>query len=449
MKPFLGSKLAFPLTALALALSACGGGGTSTPASAEKIIVETAPAVPDGLNHRLIVGYQGWFGCPGDFEGNISWLHWFFGEPGLQTMTFDALPSVKGLDPKDLCDTGLKRYDGEKIRVFSSQSPGVVMTHFRWMKEQGIDGAAVQRFVGEFSDPVKLRRVDNVLANVRLAAEANERVFYLTYDVSGAPAATVVDTIRKDWIRMVNELQITKSSAYLRDSGRPVIQLWGFGFVDHPGEPAEVAALIADLKNGAAGLPAATVVGGVPSNWRKLSGDSKSNPAWGAVYRSYDVISPWNVGRFTNESGANSYIGGYADPDRWEAARVGIRYQPVVFPGFSWHNLMMVRGQPKMARLNEIPRTCGNFMWRQVYNLLNANSTMMYVAMFDEADEATALFPVESHLVDLPVGSNMIYLDQDGCSLPEDWYLRVTGLAAKFVRTGVVPSASLDELLKP
>jgi len=31
----------------------------------------------DDLKGRLIVGYQGWFGCPNDFEDNKVWQHWF------------------------------------------------------------------------------------------------------------------------------------------------------------------------------------------------------------------------------------------------------------------------------------------------------------------------------------------------------------------------------------
>ncbi|HEV2099596.1 MAG TPA: hypothetical protein VGR45_11810, partial [Stellaceae bacterium] len=33
-------------------------------------------AAASGLDGKIIVGYQGWFGCPGDFPGNTSWLHW-------------------------------------------------------------------------------------------------------------------------------------------------------------------------------------------------------------------------------------------------------------------------------------------------------------------------------------------------------------------------------------
>ena len=31
----------------------------------------------EGLKGRVIVGYQGWFGCPNDFEDNKVWQHWF------------------------------------------------------------------------------------------------------------------------------------------------------------------------------------------------------------------------------------------------------------------------------------------------------------------------------------------------------------------------------------
>ena len=441
------------------ALFACGAGDGAV-ASADDFAAAVTPAgsnatapLPErrsalsGLDGTLIVGYQGWFGCPEDFEGNTQWQHWFYEDASPRGMRFDALPSVRGLDPQDLCDTGIARLSGGTIQVFSSQRPGVVMTHFRWMKEHGIDGAAVQRFVLELPVAAKLRRTDNVLSNVRLAAEANGRVFYISYDVSGAAAHTVVDSIRKDWARVVSELNVTASSAYLRDAGKPVVQLWGFGFTDRPGEASEVASLIADLKNGAAGLPAATVVGGVPSHWRSLTGDSKVDPAWAGVYRAYDVLSPWSVGRFADDAGADAFVKAIVEPDIAEARRVGVRYQPVVFPGFSWRNLMVNRNPPLAGVLNAIPRRCGNLMWRQVRNLINARADMLYAAMFDEVDEGTALFPLESHAANLPVGAQMIYLNQDGCTLAEDWYLQITGQAASFVHRGIVPPASLTEAL--
>ena len=59
---------------------------------------------------------------------------------------------------------------------------------------------------------------------------------------------------------------------------------------------------------------------------------------------------------------------------------------PVIFPGFSWHNLKAT------LPLNQIPRNGGTFYWRQVYNAISAGCTMLYGAMFDEVDEGTAMF---------------------------------------------------------
>jgi hypothetical protein len=47
-----------------------------------------------GLDGKLIVGYQGWFGCPKDFEDNNAWQHWFVKGVRPEHLTVDLLPSV-------------------------------------------------------------------------------------------------------------------------------------------------------------------------------------------------------------------------------------------------------------------------------------------------------------------------------------------------------------------
>jgi len=405
----------------------------------------------DGLSHRLIVGYQGWFGCPNDFEANRNWQHWFLKGVRPEFLTVDILPSVRGLPPGDLCDTGLPREDGQgTIKLFSAQNPAVVSAHFSWMRDHGIDGAAAQRFIQPVSsDPVRKRRSDHVLTNVQAAAEASGRVFFIVYDVSGADPRTVTDDIRSDWRYLAETLRLTQSRAYLRDHGKPIIELWGFGLGDRPGTPESVAALIADLKSGAHGLTAATVIGGVPAHWRTLDGDAKADRAWSTVYRSYDVISPWAVGRFSDEADADQFVREVVQPDLVETRRLGLRYLPVVFPGFSWSNLMRNRNRPEQAVLNKIPRNCGRFLWRQISDLLKSHVDALYVAMFDEADEGTAIFPAETRADKLPAGTKMVYLNEDGCSLPDDWYLRVTGAAARFLHDSTVPPGRLDAVLQP
>jgi hypothetical protein len=407
-------------------------------------------AVHAGLAGRLVVGYQGWFGCPNDFERHSDWPHWFAGPPSGKSWLVDMVPAVPEIAPEDLCDTGIPRADGKgNLQLFSSQNAKVVSSHFRWMREHGIEGVAAQRFVGPLAKPALQRRADNALKNIEAAARLHGRFFFLTYDVSGADPRTVIDTLRSDWSRLERELNLTQSTAYLRDQGKPVLQIWGFGFSDRPGEPEAVAELLTELREGRSGLPAVTLVGGVPTHWRTLDGDSKRDPAWAQVYRRFDVISPWSVGRFSNDAEANAFLINFVQPDLVETQRLGVGYMPVVFPGFSWHHLMSVRNPQQPAVLNRIPRRCGQFLWKQVVNLLGARVQTLYAAMFDEVDEGTALFRIESDVGALPAGANMVTLHQDGCKLPDDWYLRVTGVAARYLKEQRVPPPDLDRVMKP
>jgi hypothetical protein len=406
-----------------------------------------AEVTQQGLAGRLILGYQGWYGCPGDFQDNGDWQHWFWGGHAAQNLAVELLPSTRGIDPRDLCDSGLKRPDGSAVHLFSSQNARVVAQHFAWMRDHGIDGVAVQRFASELAHPERRRRLDHLLENVRAAAAASRRVFYVTYDITGGPP-DVTDLIRRDWKHLVDDLKLTASPAYLTDHSKPVVEFWGFGFLgNHPGAPTEVASLIADFKAGRGGLQAAMVVGGVPTHWRTLIDDSRTDQAWAAVYRNYDVISPWSVGRFGDEAGADAFLRDDVLPDLAETRRLGVGYQPVVFPGFSWSNLQ--RNHGTKAPLNQIPRQCGRFLWHQVFNLLRAQVDMLYGAMFDELDEGTAMLPSVTSADKLPTGSTLVYLNEDGCRLPDDWYLRVIGKAAGFLRAQSAAPPKLESVLTP
>jgi hypothetical protein len=380
--------------------------------------------------------------------GNDQWVHWFSqNTPDVNHLTIDMAPSVSEFSVEDLCNTELYASDGSPIRFYSAENKQVVAKHFEWMARHGIDGAAVQRFVGPLADYQNRQRSDQVLRNARAGAEAAGRVFFITYDVSGADSQTVVNDIKSDWQHLVDDLKLTDSASYLHVNGKPVLELWGFGFTDRPGSPGEIAALISDLKGGYQGLKAAALIGGVPTNWRTLDSDSKTDPSWAEVYRSYDVISPWSVGRFSDDAGIDNFIRDRVLPDLAETKSLGIGYMPVIFPGFSWYNLQKSLGAVNGESLNQIPRRCGNFLWHQVFSLLNANVDMLYAAMFDEVDEGTALFPTVTQKDKLPQGSDMVFLNQEGCDLPDDWYLRVTGRAATFLRNQVVPPQRLDEVL--
>lgn len=391
------------------------------------------------LRGKLIVGYQGWFGCPGDYAGNQSWSHWSFTRPDQENLIVDLLPATDEYDEKDLSATSMSTSNGTPVYLFSSLNQNVVNKHFEWMAKYGIDGVAAQRFIADVASHAGLDRRDRVLTNIRNAAQANGRVFYVTYDVSGANEKTVYQDIEKDWRHLVQDLKITSSPSYLKHHGKPVLQIWGFGFTDRPGDPELVQQLLAKLKSGSNEVPPVTLIGGVPTCWRMLIRDSKSDPRWAATYRSYDVISPWIVNRFHDDLTADLFANFMVLPDMAETKKLGIDYMPVIFPGFSWYNLMHCENHPEKAKLNQVPRRGGQFYWKQVRVMLGAHANMLYGAMFDEVNEGTALFKVETRPDHLPAGAHLVYPKLDGAEVAPDRFLHLTGLANQYLRTGMPP----------
>ena len=68
-------------------------------------------------------------------------------------------------------------------------------------------------------------------------------------------------------------------------------------------------------------------------------------------------------------------------------ASKGILYMPTMWPGFSWHNL-----KDGNHPVNDIPRLGGDFMWKQAYKMIsNTNIQTIWMALFDEMDEGTAI----------------------------------------------------------
>jgi hypothetical protein len=108
----------------------------------------------------------------------------------------------------------------------------------------------------------------------------------------------------------MNTLRVTNSSSYVQHRGKPVVAVWGFGFADHPGTPDDARTVIRFFKS--AGC---TVMGGVPTYWRTLKNDSQTNADWATAYRSFDIISPWTVGRYSTLSGADSFKSNQIVPD--------------------------------------------------------------------------------------------------------------------------------------
>src|ERR1700722_5517308 len=250
------------------------------------------------LTGKLIMGYQGWFNCPGDGT-TVGWWHWFTGsEP-----TVDNLPNAADYPTAQRCVTMMLDAGGNPVDLFSDANPATVETQFAWMQQYGLDGVALQRFAVDLFDPATLQARNIVLANVRQAAEDNGRVFFVMYDLTGLTSANLL-SVAQDW-KKLEQGGVTKSPAYLHHRGHPLLALWGLGFAGRPLTPANAIVLLDALKKASKKYGGLTVMGGVPSYWRAGRLDASSDPKWQNVYRRLGVLSPWSVGRFGDDAGAD------------------------------------------------------------------------------------------------------------------------------------------------
>ena len=173
------------------------------------------------------------------------------------------------------------------------------------------------------------------------------------------------------------------------------------------------------------------MMGGVSVGWRDLTRDSRTHLEWMNLYRRFDVISPWTVGRYHDEKTSDTFLHKYIIPDMEECEKGSIDYLLVVFPGFSFFH-------HKVKPFKQIPRLGGTFLWHQIYNALTiGNSSMIYIAMFDEVDEGTAIFKVAATQENAPVQATLLTHDVDGDTLPYNWYLRLAGEAATYLHEGI------------
>jgi hypothetical protein len=396
--------------------------------AAQRYFALGATVDPSTLTGKLLMGYQGWFACPGDGSAQNSWVHWFGNNtPTAANAHFDFWPDTSELDADELFSTSMTYSNGSPAKLYSAYKQKTVVRHFKWMQDNHLDGVFFQRFLSDLPGGNLSALRNQVAVNVRVGAETYGRVFAIMYDISGYSTNTLVSKLTNDWLYLVNTQRVTNSPAYLRHNGNPVVAIWGFGFSGRPDTPQQAQQAIDWFK--AAGC---TVMGGLPTHWRDLTGDAQTNAAWSSAFRSFDVISPWSVGRYSNNSGADSFRINQIVPDLADCTSHGIDYMPVIFPGFSWANLQ------NNGLYNQIPRNGGNFYWRQAYNAIVSGCTMVYGAMFDEVDEGTAMYKLAPTAAQLPAQGTFVPLNIDGYNLGSDWYLRLADQASRMLR-GEIP----------
>ena len=403
------------------------------------------------IKGKALFGYQGWFGCPQDNTGP-SWVHWFDYDkaPVSSSLTVDLWPDTTELTPSELCPTQVLTADGQPLNGYSGYNLLTVMRHFAWMQQYKIDGVALQRFLAPLLDPRFKTRGQVLLTNEQKAAERYGRVMYLEYDFSSQmDGEDLVNLAESDWKDQVDR-GLTNSSSYLHEKGLPLVELWGIGI---PGSDKLSAANVTDLISFFQTNPdpkyRATVIGGTGSYWRTGTGDAQPGAEWAKAYRSFDLINPWAVGRFGSHYPveAQKYLQEVTIPDLLETQKLGIGYMPVIWPGFTWTNLMSNRGSSSPS--NSIARACGTFFWTQAINAISAGATQIQIAMFDEIDEGTAMYKLVPATKYFLAGSNLIGLDVDGCTLNSDYYLRLGAAVSSALRKEIPIQRTLPIPLQP
>ena len=106
------------------------------------------------LDGKVLCGYQGWFNTPGDGE-DFGFSHWGEGlqRPGGRFVV-DMWPDVSEYDPHDFARPRVEtaRWFARDLRAFRK---GPVLLHCQWMRQYGIDGVFLSRFVGETASPAR------------------------------------------------------------------------------------------------------------------------------------------------------------------------------------------------------------------------------------------------------------------------------------------------------
>jgi hypothetical protein len=375
-----------------------------------------------------MAGYQGWFNTPEDGT-ELGWKHYRKGdtfEPGYSNI--DLWPDVSEYEKS--YETPFLHADGSVARVFSSHDSSTIELHFKWMRQYGIDGVFMQRFVQSLKSEKSIANSDRILNNAVLSAENNGRAIAVMYDLSGMSSGDE-EIVISDWKKLSTEYKLTSrtNNHYLHHNGKPLVAVWGIGFVNGKRDyNFDNIQKIIDFLVG----EGCSILVGVPTSWRTLNGDAVADERLHQIIMQADVVLPWFVGRF-NDDTYQQFKERIVQDVEWCKLR-GKDYAPVLYPGFSWHN--MKRGT---APLDAIPRKKGGFFWSQVEGAITAGSRCLYLAMFDEMDEGTAFFKCTD---DPPVGASP-FLAYEG--VPSDHYLWLAGQAARMLRGEIPVSATMPK----
>ncbi|SHK37597.1 glycoside hydrolase family 71/99-like protein [Xylanibacter ruminicola] len=364
----------------------------------------------------VMCGYQGWFGTPGDKSPlttvypNEGWYHYRENEqfrPGVLRNSIDFWPDMSEYENKYVVGDGdLTGYsspfvmpDGTHATVFSSYDRQTVMTHFKWMKQYNIDGAFMQRFVGEIMDSRHKDHFDVVLDNAMNASNEYQRAIAVMYDMSGITTDAKMRIMINDAQELMNKYKLndrSKQKYYLYENGKPMLALWGAGFNDdnHP-KPSFLKTYVDELK--AQGW---SIMLGCPGYWRQGGNDcvgGSEHTELIKLIKQCDAFIPWYVGRyghdnFTNNDWQTRIKQDIATAKTYSSDGHRVVYAEHIFPGGSDRNMHPNNGKDSPDHTNTGFRFGGKFFWNQFYYDIKNGTQAIYVGMFDEMDEGTAIF---------------------------------------------------------
>ncbi|MCK5278692.1 MAG: xylosidase, partial [Cyclobacteriaceae bacterium] len=332
--------------------------------------------------------------------------------------------------------------------VFSSVDKSTTQLHFKWMKDYGVDGVFMQRFFGVTRKYEKTNKPqDIILRNALEESIKNKRAIAVMYDLSGLKAGGEdCSSVIEDWKMLVDKLKVTnqgENQTYLYHNGKPLVAIWGVGFPDRPYDSRKIGVnrLIDFLKNDPV-YGGCAVMLGIPTYFRELNKDCLPDPYLHELIKSVDIVLPWMVQRFTPlVHKPMDHIRDHVIADIKWTKEQGVDYVPIVYPGFSWRNLSLNnKDLARYTAYGAIPRLGGRFYWDQITTMISAGAGMLYVAMFDEVNEGTAIFKVSDNP---PVSDVAKFVGMDG--KPSDHYLWLSGEAARMLRREKPLSLSMPE----
>ena len=211
-----------------------------------------------------------------------------------------------------------------------------------------------------------------------------ERAICVMYDLGGYNPDRYQKVLND--AKNIYDTYATTRKFYLHENGKPLLALWGVGF-----NPTERNYTNSDIQQLVDALQEMgySIMLGVTSHWRTGDGDT-----YGAdlrnlhnLIRDVDVIMPWYVGRYGSRADYATFktridgdIKWCEDPEQGG----GVGYAPLCLPGSSDRNMHPNNGV--------ISRERGAFLWDQVYSCVNYGAQSLYIAMFDEVDEGTAIY---------------------------------------------------------